>query len=348
MANEPIRVRDPGQVVARPRRDGAGPPKGDPPGGQSPPAPKLAKDELELSSAAQQRLLEKATGATAAGVALEAVPLDAEVELPVISADQLNDLVDGEPAASMAPNPGMGQGNEILKDFKVVGYAIDTDAWNRMGRPEGFIPIAYLATHLDVGKLGAEIRIKSRFKENGDQKVSLGVKNITWEGQKVEKLAKEWAIKWAKEHPEQAIPAGIVIVAGGLVGAYYYSKKTGPVEFSAGSIKLVKYKGFEAKLKPKAEIDVDPWSLKVNGLEGQVSYKFPDDRQRIEAGARYNFEEERWRFEAHYGIELGKKGDTVGPTGYAGVGVWAEQVDRRLGRDEDWDYGAGVYLGLRF
>jgi hypothetical protein len=239
-------------------------------------------------------------------------------------------------------------GNEIITDAKVVGYAIDTDAWNRMGRPEGFIPVAYVATRFEAGHIGAEIRIKSKFKDNGDQKISIGVKNITWDGKKVEKIAQDWAIKWAKEHPGQAIPAGIVIVAGGLMGVYYYSKKTGPIEFSVGSLKLLKYKGLEFKVKPKAEIDVDPWSAKLNGIEGQLSYKFPDDRQRIEAGARYNFLEDRWRLEAHYGMDLGKKDDKVGPTGYAGVGVWAEQIDRRSGRGEGWDYGAGVYVGLKF
>ncbi len=346
MGEWPIRARDPGQVVARPRRDGASPPAEDTPKA-SPAAPKLARDELKLSAAAQQKLLDKASGGTAIVQTLEAVPPDAEIELPLIDKDQLNALVDGS-ADKVAPNPGLGQGNEIINDFKVVGYAIDTDAWNRMGRPEGFIPIAYLATHLEAGKLGAEIRIKSKFKDSGEQKISFGIKHITWEGQKIEKLAKDWAIQWAKDHPEQAIPAGVLIVAGGLVGAYYYSKKTGPVEFSVGSIKLLKYKGFEAKIKPKAAVDVDPWSLKPVGIEGQLSYQAPDSRHRFEAGARYNFVEDRWRLEGHYGLEIGKKGDTVGPTGYAGVGVWAEQVDKKSGRDEDWDYGAGVYVGVKF
>ncbi|MBM3275485.1 MAG: hypothetical protein FJZ00_10045, partial [Candidatus Sericytochromatia bacterium] len=47
------------------------------------------------------------------------------------------------------PNPGIGVGNSIISDFRVVGYATDEEEWNRMGRPEGYIPIAYLRTHLE-------------------------------------------------------------------------------------------------------------------------------------------------------------------------------------------------------
>ena len=248
------------------------------------------------------------------------------------------------------PNPGIGVGNSIISDFRVVGYATDEEEWNRMGRPEGYIPIAYLRTHLEIGPVGGDIKIRSKNKD-GQTKLSVGVDDITWNGEKIEKLAKDFALKWAREHPEQAIPTAVVIVAGGLVGAYYYSKKTGPVEFSVGSVKLVDAGGFDLKLKAKAEVDVDPWAARINGAELRAGYKFPEDWGKVEAGARYNFQEDRWRLEAHYGLHLGEKNPGHGrPRGYLGVGAWAEQIDRFHGgsRDRDWDYGVGLYAGFKF
>ena len=240
----------------------------------------------------------------------------------------------------MYPQPG-GTTGGIIGNFRVVGYAVDQEAWNRLGRPEGFMPIAYLRTHLEVGPVGADILIKGKTERHG-QKVSVDVKDITWRGQDVEKLAKDWALDFARKNPGVAIPAAVVIVAGGLVGAYYYSKENGPIEFNAGSVRVFKYKGVEGSLKAKVQVDADPMSAKLNGVEGRLKYDIPGDHGRVEAGARYNLRDDLWRVEANYGMAVGKNDQ-----GYFGAGAWAEQ---RLehGGDREWEYGAGVYFGVRF
>lgn len=254
-----------------------------------------------------------------------------------MSDDQLDMLLRGKESLVLSPVLSGG----VIKSFQVVGVGVDHETWNRMGNPEGFMPLAYMRTRMEIGPIGADIIIKGKHDGDGGQNVSFGVKDIRWERLKVEDIAKDWAMNWLDEHPGQAIPTFIAVGAAGLVGAYFYAQKEGPIDFSVGSLRILKIGDFEAKVKGKAEFGGDS-IVGFRGAELNLKYKIPESYGDLNLKASYELEhanrfndESRLRLEANYSLPLGKKNQ-----GYFGVGAWGEP--------ETGDYGAGAYLSFRF
>ncbi|MBI6547091.1 MAG: hypothetical protein HY692_09870, partial [Cyanobacteria bacterium NC_groundwater_1444_Ag_S-0.65um_54_12] len=241
------------------------------------------------------------------------------------SDDKLDQIMHGGELVFSPPVTGEGP-----LHWQIMGIGIDQAEWLRQGEEPDYRPLHSLRGHFGVGLLDTYFIFRRRGEE---RKPRLKIKDVSWNGQDVEVLAKDWAKNWVERDPGKAIPVFVALGAGGLAGAYYYGRQKGPIAFNAGTYHVLKREYVDVTVKPRAEIGTST-VIGLRGGEVKLSLK-PLGIGKFSARVIYD-RKEKVRLEANLA-------NLVGPPilkGQFNVGAWSQP--------DTGDWGVGLFFGMRW
>lgn len=161
---------------------------------------------------------------------------------------------------------------------------------------------------------------------------SLGIDRIMKGGRNITSIAKDAVIAKIKEDPALYGSLAAVAVAGAVVAAHEYSKRSGePIAFDVLSTKLMQRDNFTIKGKVKAELTGD--SRFVRPSSAEIAAHYGDEKLQAYASAKYRLRDQEWEANMGANYQVDKNTNVMAGAFY---------------RSRTKDYGAFVGLTSTF